>query len=106
MLLIAATELERLVDVPDPSAPDSAPTEALGLLHLSSAQMAAKAGRGQGSTAHVRATGSAGARGRGPDRTTGTSAGANAASNAGSTCVTRSTGCCRDRRAGCTCRRT
>ncbi|MEU4803621.1 helix-turn-helix transcriptional regulator [Actinosynnema sp. NPDC023587] len=50
---IAATELERLADVSDPSAPDTASAEALGMLHLTSAQMAAKAGQAQDSTAHL-----------------------------------------------------
>ncbi len=50
---VAGTALEQLVDVADPTAPDTATAEAAGMLHLSSAQMAAKSGRAQDAAAHL-----------------------------------------------------
>ncbi|ROP40715.1 helix-turn-helix domain-containing protein [Saccharothrix texasensis] len=50
---VAGTELERLVDVADPTAPDTATAEAAGMLHLSAAQMAAKSNRAQDAAAHL-----------------------------------------------------
>ncbi|MFD1148672.1 hypothetical protein [Saccharothrix hoggarensis] len=50
---VARSALESLVDVADPTAPDTATAEAAGMLHLSAAQMAAKSGRLQDSAAHL-----------------------------------------------------
>ncbi|MFE9747589.1 helix-turn-helix domain-containing protein [Saccharothrix saharensis] len=50
---VAASALEDLVDVADPTAADTAPAEAAGMLHLSVAQMAAKSGRLSDASAHL-----------------------------------------------------
>jgi transcriptional regulator with XRE-family HTH domain len=50
---VAGAALDGLVDVSDPTAPDSAPAEAAGMLHLSVAQMAAKSGRFGDASAHL-----------------------------------------------------
>ncbi|WP_244989585.1 helix-turn-helix domain-containing protein [Saccharothrix coeruleofusca] len=50
---IARTALEHLVDVADPTASDTAAAEAAGMLHLSSAQLAAKSGRAADAVAHL-----------------------------------------------------
>ncbi|GAA1306400.1 helix-turn-helix domain-containing protein [Saccharothrix xinjiangensis] len=50
---VARTALERLVDVADPTTPNTATAEAAGMLFLTSAQLAAKAGRAQDAAAHL-----------------------------------------------------
>ncbi|WP_367136516.1 helix-turn-helix domain-containing protein [Saccharothrix sp. HUAS TT1] len=50
---VAASALDRLADVADPTAPDTAAAEAAGMLHLSVAQLAAKSGRPDDAAAHL-----------------------------------------------------
>ncbi|WP_158852969.1 helix-turn-helix domain-containing protein [Saccharothrix deserti] len=50
---VAAVALNELLDTADPTAPDTATAEAAGMLHLSSAQMAAKSGRAWDAAAHL-----------------------------------------------------
>ncbi|NUT51162.1 MAG: helix-turn-helix transcriptional regulator [Saccharothrix sp.] len=50
---VAAAALDRLVDIADPTQPDTATAEATGMLHLASAQMAAKSGRAQDAADHL-----------------------------------------------------
>ncbi|MCE6998185.1 helix-turn-helix domain-containing protein [Saccharothrix sp. S26] len=50
---VAGGVLDDLVDLADPTAPDTATAEATGMLHLSVAQLAAKSGRFDDASAHL-----------------------------------------------------